>query len=605
MPRSKSYDTPARHPYNNNSLLNMSQQHSTIDRTSNNSAAATPLHTPHGRSSLLMLSPSKTLSETLTSLASSTAQQLESIWDEIGYSAEDRAAQLNDLVTKMRDLCEEKIAEENGVAVTFRQTIADVKEEMRVTCKALRKTPDADWLRDNDGTLQLTDELQMLEAAMENMREAAKVAKNDLLECREYLIESHEALELEMDPTWRDVESDLTMPRREAFHKKKAEMKDELTTRSAAVIQLVQDCQHLMNDLRIDNDSGSELDARIAGSLIRSKDGSFMMASKFRTNTCVGIGASTVEELTKRMAELHAEKRRRKAKLQDMGAEIAMLWEKLRIPEEDQLAFTESVQGLGMATIEKGEAELKRLHFLKSSMLGNLIVEARETIRSLWDQINATREQRRRFDAYTFPENMFDEQLLDKHDEYITTLQTRLEEMKPVIRIIERREEILRERMEYEELQKDSERLQQRGASMTQQLMKEEKMARRIKKELPKLTETLLNHLAEWKEKHEEDFQYGGQVYLDVMEDQEQEWQEYKMNEHQRKQMKKQEEMALASENRFQAFPSKKNTGNSRPLIDVRVKENTRQAAVSRANANNLSKPQQQHGSRLRSETMT
>lgn len=519
---------------------------------------------------MVLLSPSRTITDSLTTLVSSTCQQLENVWDEVGYSPEDRATQLSDLLVKFKELCEIKIAEEKQVAETFRQTIVESKEELRATGEALKVTIDSELLKENRGQT-LTDELATLEAALEGLRTAAKAAKDDLMECRDYLIEAHDALGLEMDPSWRDIESDLTVARQEQFLRKKMEMKEELSTRSAAVIQLVRDCQHLMNDLGIDAENGSDLDKRIAGSVVRSKDGSFIMASKFRSNTCVGIKSAALEELTKRVAELHGEKRRRKAKLQDMGAEIAVLWEKLRVPEEEQLAFTESVQGLGLDTIQKGEVELARLHVLKAQMLGNLIDEARQTIVALWEQINAAPEQQRGFEAFRVPESLFNDELLDVHEEYINVLTTRLEQMKPILRILERREEILRERMEYEELQKDPERLKQRGAAMTRQLMEEEKMARRIKKELPRLTDLLSEKLAEWKEEHGEEFQYRGEDYIDTMAAQEEEWQQYKEAEMQRKLRKKQQEQA-AVESRY--LKPSKTKAIHRPLGDAAAREN-------------------------------
>merc|ERR1711957_747352 len=94
---------------------------------------------------------------------------------------------------------------------------------------------------------------------------------------------------------------------------------------------------------------------------------------------------------------------------------------------------------------------------------------------------------------------------------------------------------------EYEELQKDSDRLKQRGAAMAKQLMEEEKMARRIKRDLPRLTKMLNEKLDEWKDSHDEDFQYHGKLYVDVMDQQQQEWTEYKENEMQIKLKKKQD----------------------------------------------------------------
>jgi Microtubule associated protein (MAP65/ASE1 family) len=333
-------------------------------------------------------------------------------------------------------------------------------------------------------------------------------------------------------------------------------MKEELASRTAAVIQLVRDCQQLQQDLRMEPEKdGSLVDRQIAGSLVRSKDGTFMMASKFATDACIGISAKSVEQLTKRVAELHGEKRDRKLKLNEMGVEISALWDKLRVSEAEQLAFAESVQGLALDTIEKGKAEIRRLHTLKANMLGVLIDEARQSISELWNEINAPQHHRREFAPfYIREEEQFNDDLLEMHEKYILALESKLENMKPMLRQIERREVIVRERMEYEDLQKDSERLKQRGAAMAKQLLEEEKMARRIKRELPRLTEGLIEKLVEWKKTHGEDFQYNGKVYLETIKDQEEEWNSYKASEMERKQKKKMEEIA-AVENRLYSAP--------------------------------------------------
>lgn len=44
--------------------------------------------------------------------------------------------------------------------------------------------------------------------------------------------------------------------------------------------------------------------------------------------------------------------------------------------------FTHSVDGMGVQTIEAGEQELNRLRKLKQEKMGDLILEAREKIRS-------------------------------------------------------------------------------------------------------------------------------------------------------------------------------------------------------------------------------
>jgi len=536
-----------------------------------------PVLTPARDQSMILLSPSRTIGESLTQLASSTALQLEEVWDEVGYNPEERASQLSDLLVKFRDLCDTKIAEERGVAETFRQTIADAKIELERTGKALKTIVDPRLLKEGSN-MTLTDELDTLEAALEGLRAAALAARADLQETRNQLIEAHDALGLEMDPKYRDIESDLTSERREIFHRKLDEMKDELKTRTSAVIQLIRDCQHLMRELRIDvNEKGAtDVDKRISGSLVRSKDGNFMMTSKFQTDSCTGISAKALDELTSRVTELSAEKRLRRTKLEEMGFEISTLWEKLSVPEEEQRAFTNSVVGLSQETIEKGEAELKRLYELKSVMLGTLVLEARDMIKALWEETNATEEQKKTFEPiHVKNEELFNDELLEQHEDYVSILQERLEQMKPLLRLIERRQEIIMERQEYEELQKDSERLKQRGAALTKQLMREEKMAKRIKRELPKLTAMLDEKLKEWRREHGENFQVHGESYLEVMQRQDAEWQSYKENEQYLKLQKKQEERAQVektfnhSKSAFRPLAGKKKV-----LGDAKSREN-------------------------------
>jgi len=514
----------------------------------------TPRETPRGTSmGLVLLSPSRTITETLNALASTTAQQLEAIWDEVGYTPQERASQLSDLLEKFRSQCEQKISEEHTVSETFRQTIADAKEEIHMICKALKQPVDPQFLRHNGGEMTLTDELANLETTLDGLRHDYNTAKQELQECKEFLIESHHALGRKLDTCWDDTETDLTVKRRDAFREKVEEMKQEMVTRTDAVIQLLRDCQHLMNDLSIDGHAAkaSLLDKQISGSLVRSKDSSFMMASKLESETCTGISAKMLEALTSRASELSSEKRRRKDLLQEMGGQIAMLWEQLSIPVEEQQAFTNSVKGLGMDTIEKGSAELQRLKQVKSKMLGTLIDKAREDIQELWKETNGSYDQRKSFEPFNVrDEDMYDDKLLDDHEEYIAILHDRLEKMKPINRLIERREDILRERMAYEELQKDSDRLKQRGSAMAKQLMEEEKMARRIKRDLPRMTKLLIEKLNDWTDSHGEDFQYQGNIYIDVMDRQEEEWNEYKENEMKIK-LKKKQDYQKHEENRL------------------------------------------------------
>lgn len=515
------------------------------------SASFTPLLTPSRGVNVVLLSPSRTITETLNELATSTAKELEKVWDEIGLSPEDRASQLSDLLVKFRDLCEETVLDEKRVAETFRQTIRENKQEIEKLAAALKEEYDTSIL-DEQPEEPLFNRLEGSNALLNELSAKAQSARDELKECQDFLIDACDAMGFDLEPIWRDIESDLTTARRQEFHEKRIEMREALTKRTNEVIQVVQECQRLLRDLHFDTEDGIELDRQIAGSLVRSKDDSFIMASRHRSETCVGISTSALNDMKQRLSELISEKRRRQIRLQELGAEISTLWEKLDISHGEQQAFASNVKGLSLDTLKKGEDELKRLNEIKAQMLGKLVSDVRTEIQDLWEQTNLDPSYRDSFEPMKVQdEALFDDDLLEKHEIYKHVLEQRLEEMKPILRLIERREAIIIERMEYELLQKDPQRLKQRGAALTRQLMEEEKMDKRIKRELPRLTQILVDKLSEWKEKHNEHFKYKSQSYLDIMDQQEEEWNTYKEEKHLRMQNKKHEEKSLGDSSRF------------------------------------------------------
>ena len=621
---------------------NPSSAHSAITAHSQlqHAQAATP-------TSMMLVPPSQTIAASLQQLASSTALHLEAVWDEVGYSPDERAAQLSDLLAKFRQVCDDKVAEERGVAQTFRKEIDAAREEIVHLSRALRvdidpelwdavqsarrreggqdqdqenKTRknlntgnDSDNNHDQDSDLRasridndhgnedisstmdtpnspyyrpstaanlnavsttLTDELAALEVTLDDLRSSAATATDDLTECRTRLQSAHAALATDLEDEWKDVTTDLTNDRRRAFRQRVAEMDQEVQLRTQTIVGLLKDCQHLIRELRVEADGSSGqfgpidrsgLDRQIMGSLARDPvSDDIVMTSTEESSDCTGIGSRALEELTERVAELNGEKRRRKARLGEMGAEIATLWEKLHVLEEEQRTFAKSVKGLGMDTIRKGEVELGRLLELKAAMMGRLIDEARDEIERLWEDTSATVSQRSAFRAFSIAdENRYSDELLAEHDAYIQHLQRRYEQMQPILKVITKREDIIRERMEYEELQKDPTRLQQRGSALTKQLMKEEKIARRIKKDLPKATDYLERKLREWRKTHDEPFLYDGEVYLDVMHRQQEEWKSYKENEMALKLAKRQEQKKNPSDPSYNAklLPGKKKIG--------------------------------------------
>ncbi|GMH62652.1 hypothetical protein TrRE_jg3967 [Triparma retinervis] len=491
--------------------------------------------------------PQQSLSSVPT-LCSSTAAALDAIWDEVGYSSAEKNAQIGALVDTIKNFCDMKVAEEKAVKNQFQVSIDQTRIEIADTSRALSKEIPSSTFEETSSTL--TEVLSSLTEVAETLRNAASSARNRIAVARETILTSHAALGTEVPDQFSNQAADAEDLREKAvkdFEEAAEDIALSVSTRMETIIGLVEDSQNLIKELCIEADI-SEFDRKIVGSLQSNKAGAKEMVSMVETETCVGIGGNALEELTTRVGELNTEKKRRKIKLGELGAEIACLWEKLKIGEDVQREFTESVKGLGMDTLMKGEVEVARLHALKSEMRGKLIAEARETIVQLWEDTNASQSVRDAFEGLkTMDEDDFNDELLQKHDDEIAVLQARLDQMRPMLRMIEKREEVIAERTKYEELQKDPDRLKQRGGALTKQLMMEEKMSKRIKKDLPRYNDALVKKLNEWERECGEAFMFRGERYADVMTTQESEWRAYKDNEAAKKLQKKQQEKARYS----------------------------------------------------------
>jgi len=112
----------------------------------------------------------------------------------------------------------------------------------------------------------------------------------------------------------------------------------------------------------------------------------------------------------------------------------------------DQQVFAQSINGLGLDTIEKVEIELKRFHELKSSIMGKLILDSRHKIHNLWEEINSN--EKKNHHSKKWMPNLTNNHLA-KHEKYIEALESRLGQFRPLLVTIEKRENIIRERMKY------------------------------------------------------------------------------------------------------------------------------------------------------------
>jgi hypothetical protein len=227
-------------------------------------------------------------------------------------------------------------------------------------------------------------------------------------------------------------------------------------------------------------------------------------------NKGLGLGWTTgaIELLQGKARSLAAEKSIREERIMIIGQQITTLWKRLATPEDEQTAFLESHAGIGDDVISavsraprarvfahKGWMEICSFHSLNSrahiphtptrfhpslqceeylatkqsefaARLVDLVGGARATISGQWEELRWGASQREAaFPQFYAKTEDFTDDLFLQHEAYIATLNQTLEAARPLLKAVEKRESILKERAEYEALMSDPQRLLIKGSS--------------------------------------------------------------------------------------------------------------------------------------------
>jgi len=435
----------------------------------------------------------------------------------------------------------------------------------------------------NVNNANLTDELSHLETQLDALRDVANTIQSDLVNKRERILAMHNLLcdeedvlelpddeepEQEQKHWWLDVNHTLTNDTRKKFDAHCKDLESMAHSRYQAITKLMEDCNVLIRELNLfyahdDNGNEDETERNRLKELqdedCQDLDMEFIhdiaqtsIPSNITTTITFyaqiwkhGIHSSTLTRLTHILQSLVQIKRRRKSTLSKLGSDIAALWERLDVSTEQQSQFSASVRGLGVDTIYKGECELKKLLREKQDRIGVFVEEVRVKIRDLECRMSVHGSNNDE-DPQIEQHEEANEALLQNLEHQLHLLQQRYETMLPILQLIEKRECIIQERWDYEAQQRDHpDRLLSRNQrGLMKQLLEEEKLQRRIKKDLPKYTELLRRKLIQWQQQpaaanddQEEGavtrgpFLYKSRVYLEVIKTQEQEWMNYKEQE--------------------------------------------------------------------------
>ena len=527
---------------------------------------------------------------------------LQDISTQIGadVSVDSYSGHYEEVLREYHRVLSSKVQIECNVLQQFQHDVHQLKGEVQSLAKALNVNID---MNHNDKFRDWSSEMSYYETQAESLRGVAHRMQQHLIVSRDKIQHYHHLLYHTNATTsnttttttsnewWCDVESDLTNAARSRLESYEKEMQDMVSSRTNVVQSLLQDVYHIAQELSVlseysvddHNDENliddEDMEKQYREDMYLLNDAQYTLLQSVQqecdsqsdafSETWMkdrGIHDETLQSLTNLHQHLTHWKHHRKTQLSELGTHIAALWTRLHVSEVQQQSFTNQVQRLGLSrgTVRLGIQEYQRLMRLRKEKLKVLYEEALDTCYTLLQQCGIANVRRQlqtqlqtphlltnstSHDAITMSMTMtsISEESLNLLDGDISLLQSYLTEMTPILTLIQKREEVLQERWELEELTRTQpDRLvqlsKQRGAAMTKQLMLEEKMQRRIRKDLPRYTDVLRKKLMA--SSSHKDFVYtqhpcwflkGGTrvvaedcTYLQVMTIQEEEWRSYK-----------------------------------------------------------------------------
>ena len=152
---------------------------------------------------------------------------------------------------------------------------------------------------------------------------------------------------------------------------------------------------------------------------------------------------------------------------------------------------------------------------LKRENMHIFVDAARKTLQALWDELFFSEEQMAEFTpAFT---DIFTDASLAAHEYEVKRLEALADSRQNTISLVKKHMDLIAEKQHLEEASKDPSRLTQRGAQAAGRLLQEEKIRKKLSKELPKIEQDLVGMLLAWEDENGEDFLVYGERYLDVL----------------------------------------------------------------------------------------
>lgn len=233
----------------------------------------------------------------------------------------------------------------------------------------------------------------------------------------------------------------------------------------------------------------------------------------------LGLHVEDMQRLQAKRDRLIEEKRGRERKLKELKVTVEGLWNRLGVEGPDRKKFLAGNRGCGLRAINEFEAELDRLNELKRQNLHLFVEDARYKLQELWDGLYFSEEEMLEFTpAFS---DVYSDALLSAHEAEIARLEALKEQRAPTLQLIDRHRSLLKDGEDLKASSQDASRLLMKNNKGEKRdptrLLREEKMRKKIAKDLPKVEVELKKILEHWEDEYGRPFLVHGVRYLDEL----------------------------------------------------------------------------------------
>ncbi|KAK3333314.1 microtubule associated protein-domain-containing protein [Cercophora scortea] len=442
--------------------------------------------------------------------------QLHGLFDEIGVSNHERETRESELFAALSETLHNQVR----VVAAEKKNLVDEAQKILTTIKqmesSLDDTKNRHQSRDDD-ELKITYPLsRCLQVLRERHSQIARLHRERFEQVKK-LVQALESYSLHLEPTFVRIALPPTGPNQsippsfdlspsyvDKLDEEFTRVYEEYTRRVATVKSLSENIIQLWAEL------GTP----------QAQTDSVIVKYYRDAPEQLGLHEDDLNRLRSKRDKLSEEKKNRERRLKELKSAVEALWEKLGVDERERKTFLNSNRGCGVRQINEFEDQLLHLNELKRQNLHLFVEDARFKLQELWDSLYFSEDEMLEFTpAFS---DVYSDALLEAHESEIVRLEVLKEERAPTLALLDRHKSLVHERDELASSSQDASRLMLRGQKGEKRdpgkLLREEKMRKRIAKELPKVTAELRKILEKWEDEYGRPFLVHGERYLDVIE---------------------------------------------------------------------------------------